>query len=101
MTKPAKLAFVAPRFPEGGTVGGAETLLKNVAERAARRGHEVDFLTTCARSHFSWENELPAGERRIGAVNVHFFPVDAGRQVDLFLRIQGDISRRKTVSREE
>lgn len=101
MTRLPKLVFLAPRFPEGGTVGGAETLLANLAERAARRGHEVDFLTTCARSHFSWANELPAGERRIGSVNVHFFPVDANRQVDLFLRIQDDISRGKAVSRDD
>ena len=27
----------------------------------AARGHEVELLTTCARSHFSWANEFEAG----------------------------------------
>ena len=76
MTVTRRLAFVAPRFPESGTVGGAETLLKNLALRCRQAGHKVDFLTTCATNHFSWANEVPAGSRDIEGITVHFFPVN-------------------------
>ncbi|MBM4150011.1 MAG: glycosyltransferase family 1 protein, partial [Lentisphaerae bacterium] len=72
---PLRLAFVSPRFPVGATVGGAETLLAALARRAALLGHQVDFLTTCARDHFTWKNEHPAGERAIDGMTVRFFPV--------------------------
>jgi glycosyltransferase involved in cell wall biosynthesis len=85
------IAFVSPRFPEGPTVGGAETLLRALAERAAAAGRRVTFLTTCARDHFTWANAVPAGRRRIGAMDVEFFPVDETRDVDLFLRAQAAI----------
>ena len=35
MSRLKRIAFVAPRFPEGATVGGAETLLKSLAVHAA------------------------------------------------------------------
>jgi hypothetical protein len=81
-------------------VGGAETLLKNLALHAAARGVAVDFLTTCAQSHFTWENTLPAGVRHMDGMDVHFFPVDA-RDVGTFLRIQQAIDRGRPVSEEE
>ena len=87
MSKAERIAFVCPRFSEQGTVGGAETLLKKLAEHAAAAGRKVTFLTTCAESHFTWENKLPPGHRRIGNLDVHFFPVD-DRDVTSFARIQ-------------
>jgi len=93
MARADRIAFVAPRFAEGGTVGGAETLLKNLAEHAAAAGRQVTFLTTCAQSHFSWENTLPPGRRKVGNMDVHFFPVDADRDVGAFLRAQQQIDR--------
>ena len=93
MSRAQRIAFVCPRFSEKGTVGGAETLLKALAEQAAAAGREVDFLTTCAESHFTWENVLPAGERRIGNLNVRFFPVDP-RDTATFFRVQTAISNR-------
>ena len=57
------IAFISPRFSEQGTVGGAETLLKKLAEHAAAAGRKVTFLTTCARNHFSWANDVPPGRR--------------------------------------
>lgn len=93
MSRAQRIAFVCPRFSEKGTVGGAETLLKALAEQAADAGREVDFLTTCAESHFTWENVLPPGSRRIGKLNVHFFPVDA-RDTGTFFRVQTAISNR-------
>ena len=93
MPRADRIAFIAPRFAEGGTVGGAETLLKNLADHAAAAGRHVTFLTTCAQSHFSWENTLPAGRRQIGQLDVHFFPVDPDRDVGEFLRVQAQIDR--------
>ena len=89
---PDRLAFVCPRFAGEGAVGGAETLLKNLATHAAARGVHVDFLTTCAQSHFTWENTLPPGVRRMDGMDVHFFPVDP-RDAGTFLRIQQSIDR--------
>lgn len=96
-----KIAFVAPRFAEGGTVGGAETLLKALAERCATAGLEVDFLTTCATNHFTWENTVPAGVKKIGPLNVHFFPVNEDRDIASFLRVQESIDKRIYVSPDD
>ncbi|MBN1557197.1 MAG: glycosyltransferase [Lentisphaerae bacterium] len=96
-----RLAFVCPRFAEGPTVGGAETLMRALAVRAARRGRDVTFFTTCARNHFTWENVLPEGERRSEGVRVRYFRVDAHRDVGAFLKVQDAISRGRLVSRAE
>ncbi len=101
MSRAEHIAFVCPRFAEHGTVGGAETLLKNLADRAAAAGRKVTFLTTCAQSHFTWENNLPAGQRRIGRLDVHFFPVDEDRDIGAFLRVQEEISRQGPVTDED
>jgi len=74
-------------------VGGAETLLRKQAERLAARGREVTFLATCATNHATWENELPAGSKRVGNIDVTLFPVDQDRDVPEFLRAQQAISR--------
>ncbi len=89
-----RIAFVCPRFAEKQTVGGAETLLRAMAERAQAIGHEVFFLTTCARNHFTWQNELEPGARKIGPLKVIFFPVDERPDLAGFLRIQDIISRK-------
>jgi glycosyltransferase involved in cell wall biosynthesis len=96
-----RIAFIAPRFSEKGTVGGAETLLKALAERAADAGREVDFLTTCATNHFTWENTVPPGTQTFGKLRVTFFPVNDDRDVTTFLTVQGKIDKRIKISREE
>jgi glycosyltransferase involved in cell wall biosynthesis len=96
MAPPDRIAFVCPRLAGEGAVGGAETLLKNLAIHAAARGVEVDFLTTCAQSHFTWENTLPAGMKQMDGLNIHFFPVDE-RDTGTFLRIQQSIDRGRDV----
>lgn len=96
-----QIIFVCPRFAEGPTVGGAETLLKAMAKRAQGMGFKVTFLTTCARNHFTWRNELPQGERQVDGLNVHFFPVDEDRNIETFLSIQEKISRSGNYSRED
>ena len=93
-----RIAFVSPRFPAGRTAGGAETLLKSLAVRAAAAGRDVTFLTTCATDHFTWKNDLPTGERTIDGLRAHFFPVDQDRNTEVFLQIQRAISRGSRVS---
>ncbi|MEI7436354.1 MAG: glycosyltransferase, partial [bacterium] len=101
MARAARIAFLAPRFADGATVGGAETLLRRLAERAAADGRDVTFLTTCASDHFSWANLIPSGQRRVGSLNVHFFPVDEDRDIAAFLRVQNLICSGVRVSRAD
>ena len=101
MSKAQRIAVIGPRFPEGGTVGGAETLLKNLAERAQLAGREVTYLTTCAQDHFTWENTLPPGRRDVNGMQVEYFPVDENRNVELFIKVQNAISNSSNVTRAE
>lgn len=87
------IAFVCPRFSAGGTVGGAETLLKNLAFRAAGQGLRVEFLTTCADDHFTWKNTRPPGVEQVDGITVRYFPVDEDRDVRAFLAAQERICR--------
>jgi glycosyltransferase involved in cell wall biosynthesis len=95
------VAFVCPRFAEGATVGGAETLLKALALRCVRAGLKVDFLTTCATNHFTWENTVAPGAREVDGMTVRFFPVDADRDVGTFLRVQDAMGKGIRVSDED
>jgi glycosyltransferase involved in cell wall biosynthesis len=101
MSAPAHIAFVCPRFADGPTVGGAERLLRALAEQVAAAGRRVSFLTTCAQDHYSWRNVLEPGARAVGGLTVLYFPVDADRDVEAFLRVQDAISRRRPVTRDE
>ena len=68
-----RLGFVPPRYGAE-VIGGAEAVLREAAHGFAARGWEVEVLTTCARDHFSWANEYPAGVEMDGAVTVRRFP---------------------------
>jgi glycosyltransferase involved in cell wall biosynthesis len=95
------IAFVAPRLAGSGALGGAETLIKALAMRAAQAGREVHLLTTCATNHFTWENDLPAGTRREGPLTVHCFPVDGSRNLERFIRAQDRICRGRFTPEDE
>ncbi len=83
-----KIAIVSPRLPMGGAVGGAETLLLNLARLAAEGGADVTFLTTCSTNRDGkWANELPAGASIHEGLKVIRFPVDTGVE----LRGLGDV----------
>lgn len=98
MTASPRIAFVTPRFSEQATIGGAETLIKNLALRAVRRGCNVDLLTTCATDHFTWANTIPPGTTKVNGLTVRRFPVDEDRDIQAFLRAQNAISNQGTVS---
>lgn len=73
-----RLAVVTPWF--GDTLrGGAEQQSRQIALRLAARGHDVEVLTTCARSFADdWsENFYEPGVEAGGALNVRRFPLDA------------------------
>lgn len=99
--KKLKVAFVSPRLAEDGAVGGAETLLFNLATLAHKAGLQVEFLTTCAKNHFTWANELPPGETERDGVKVIRFPVDADRDAALFLSLQAAIGEGTVLSADD
>lgn len=101
MPRAERIAVICPRFAEHGTVGGAETLLKALASRLAAAGRKVDFLTTCATNHYTWENTIPPGTKSFGGLTVTFFPVDENRDVGTFLRLQDMIDHRRELSRDD
>ena len=87
-----KLAIVVPRYGPG-IVGGAETLCRDYALQLHAAGHEVRVLTTCARDHFTWRNELPAGDTVVEGIPVTRYPVtiakDHGAVTMLHARLDG------------
>lgn len=96
-----RLAFVCPRLHEPGTVGGAETLIYSLAREAAAAGCRVTFLTTCARNHFTWDNELPAGAFERDGMTAVRFPVNSGRDLETFHTLQAAICRGERLTDDE
>src|SRR5437764_12309144 len=68
-----RLAFITPRFGDE-VVGGSEAVMREAAAGLAGRGWEVDVLTTCARDHYTWRNEYPAGVTALGGLTLRRFP---------------------------
>ncbi|RME35160.1 MAG: glycosyltransferase [Thermoflexia bacterium] len=69
-----RIAIVVPRYgPQ--VLGGAESQARGFAEAAIQRGWEVEVWTTCARSHYTWENVYPEGVGQENGVRVRRFPV--------------------------
>jgi len=101
MPRAERIAMVCPRFAEHGTVGGAETLLKALAERLVAAGRKVEFLTTCATNHFTWDNSISPGTKTFGSLPVTFFPVDHDRDTAIFLQKQEMINQRSERSRDD
>lgn len=85
--KPRRLGFVTPRYGPG-VVGGSEAVMAEAAHGLAARGHEVTVLTTCARDHYTWRNEFPAGEERDGSVTVRRFETVPGRDLASWVQLQ-------------
>jgi glycosyltransferase involved in cell wall biosynthesis len=66
------IAFVPPRFgPQ--VMGGSEAATRQVAIGLARRGWDVEVLTTCATDHYTWANDLPEGTTAEDGVTVRRF----------------------------
>ena len=74
-----KIGIVALRYGPD-VLGGAERILRGIAEQLHARGYEVEALTTCGRDMADWKDHYPSGETLINDVPVRRFPVD---QVDM------------------
>lgn len=72
-----RLAFIIQRYGEA-IVGGSETYCREVAERLTKH-HEVEIITTCAKSYVTWENEYPEGTETINNVVVRRFKTEKNR----------------------
>ena len=86
-----RLLFVVPRYG-GSTVGGAERLVGELAARAVPDGWNVEVATTTATNHYTWENELSAGESVEDGILVRRFEVggrDGARYEQLHAQILG------------
>ena len=95
-----RIAFVPPRYGDD-VVGGAETVLRQAAERLAGRGWEIDILTTCARDHYTWANAYPAGSERHGDLTVFRFPVVHPRESSLWQSLDRRIRLGSSLSMAE
>jgi O-antigen biosynthesis protein len=69
-----RLAIVVPVYGAG-SGGGATVAAQGFAAEAGRRGWHVEVWTTCAGSHYDWENVHPAGTSREDGVTVRRFPI--------------------------
>ncbi|HVE47419.1 MAG TPA: glycosyltransferase family 4 protein [Acidimicrobiales bacterium] len=65
-----RLLYVVQRYGLE-VAGGAELHCRQFATRMARRGHEVEVVTTCAQSYVDWANVYPPGTTDVDGVTVH------------------------------
>jgi glycosyltransferase involved in cell wall biosynthesis len=68
-----KLGIVPARFGPK-IVGGAEIVLRHIAEGLQGRGWDVEILTTAATDYFAWENDQPIGTAVEDGLTVRRFP---------------------------
>jgi glycosyltransferase involved in cell wall biosynthesis len=74
-----RVAFVVPRYGPD-IIGGAETAARKLAEGlVARKGWDVEVLTSCAEDFVTWADVYPEGDHRINGVLVRRFRSAAGR----------------------
>lgn len=73
MIRTGRVAFVPSRFGAE-VIGGAEVVQQEMAVGLQARGWDVEILTTCARDHFRWQNEYPAGLSTEQGLQVRRFP---------------------------
>jgi len=64
-----RLLFVVQRYGET-VFGGAEQCCRYYASRMARRGHDVEVLTSCAVSYVDWADSFPPGTSELDGVTL-------------------------------
>jgi glycosyltransferase involved in cell wall biosynthesis len=69
--------------------GGSEQAARLYATQLVGRGHDVDVLTSCARSYVDWANEYAAGREELEGVTVHRLPVARVRRDRFFGPLNG------------
>jgi glycosyltransferase involved in cell wall biosynthesis len=78
-----RILYTVQRYGED-IVGGSEAACRLFAEQLVRRGHEVEVVTSCARSYVDWADEYLPGTAVCNGVLVHRLPVASIRTVDSF-----------------
>jgi glycosyltransferase involved in cell wall biosynthesis len=86
-----RILVVVQRYGEE-VAGGAERACREYAEHLAARGHDVEVVTSCARSYVDWADVYPPGTARINGVAVHRLPVAARRSDETFGPLNGRIA---------
>jgi glycosyltransferase involved in cell wall biosynthesis len=81
-----RLLYSVQRFGEE-LVGGSEAAALAFSEALVRRGHEVEVVTSCARSHADWANVYPPGTEEVRGVTVHRLPTRDIRRAERFDRL--------------
>src|SRR5205085_9926156 len=89
-----RICYVVQRYGEM-IAGGAEQHCREVAERMAARGHEVEVVTTRAQSYIDWANEFPQGFSTLNGVGVQRLTVAHPRDNELF----NELNRRMVAGR--
>jgi glycosyltransferase involved in cell wall biosynthesis len=85
-----RLLFCVQRYGPG-VAGGSETACRDVAERLAARGHQVEVITSRARSYVDWADHYPEGSARESGVLVHRLSVRGPRVPERFAAIHGRV----------
>ncbi len=79
-----RVALVVQRYGDVG--GGAEAHARQLAHRLAPHW-DLTVLTSCARDHLTWANELPEGKTHDGPVRVLRFETTRPREMRAFNRL--------------
>lgn len=99
-TNRARIAFVTPRYGDG-VVGGSEAVMGEAARGFAARGYQVEVLTTCARSHYTWANDFPAGAFEDRGVTVRRFATVSSRSRFRAAELERRVQRGDVLSAED
>lgn len=84
-----RIAVVAPRYGLQ-VLGGAEKQARGFVEIVTQKGLEVEVWTTCAQSHYTWENFYEPGVESNNGIIVRRFPIthwEKGRWAELEVRL--------------
>ena len=85
-----RLLFCVQRYGDG-VAGGSEAACRQVAERLAARGHEVEVVTSRAKSYVDWADHFDQGTTNLGGVTVHRLSVRGPRTPEQFGPLHGRV----------
>ncbi len=71
-----KIGFVVPRYGLE-VVGGAERLVRGLAEQLHARGYDVEIFATAVLNIHEWRDHYETGSTIVNGLPVHRFPLDA------------------------
>ena len=95
-----RIALTVPRF-EVGHAGGAEAHAKALALKLREAGYRIEILTTCAQSHYTWENFYEPGEYDADGLKIRRFRAMDERDTEMFLELQEKIIHFEEITFDE